>query len=90
MILTPKDRFRESPEARQWKAAMESFWFQQGMTVALAHMVMNASPTGNDAVGAAAAFNRMEGAKALIHTMMNLAETPPPPSTPTNHNLKPV
>lgn len=90
MNLYAQDRFRDGEFARPWKAAMASPWFQQGLTVALAHMVMCADPTGNDAASAAAAFNRMEGARALIKTMMNLAEPTAPQPPPYNHNLKPI
>jgi glutamate/tyrosine decarboxylase-like PLP-dependent enzyme len=90
MQLSPKERFRQTPEARQWKSAVESSWFQDGLTAAVANMMLTTTPTGNDAAAAAAAFNRLEGAKALVQTMMNLAEAPPPATKLPDHNLKPV
>lgn len=90
MILAPKERFRETPEATSWRQAVSSSWFQDGLTTALTHMVMTSAPTANDPAAAAAAFNRIEGAKALVQTMMNLAEIPAIHSTPQSHNLKPV
>jgi len=90
MILAPKERFRETPEATSWRIAVSSSWFQDGLTTALTHMVMTSAPTANDPAAAASAFNRIEGAKALVQTMMNLAESPPPSSKPLPQNLKPV
>ena len=90
MILSPKARFLQTPDARHWKAAVESTWFQEGLTAAVAHLTLGAVPTGNDPAAAAAAFNRLEGAKALISTLMNLTEPPAPERPVPDHNLKPT
>jgi glutamate/tyrosine decarboxylase-like PLP-dependent enzyme len=90
MTLSPKDRFYGTTEAASWRSAVASSWFQDGLTAALAQMVMNSAPTANDAAAAAAAFNRLEGAKALVQVMMSLAESLPSAKTPISQNLKPV
>ena len=90
MNLSPKDRFVEMNQAENWAAIMSSSWFQDGLTASLAQLVMNSAATGNDPAAAAAAFNRMEGAKALIVVMLNLAQTSPVKKSPIAQNLKPV
>ena len=90
MGLSPKDQFRQTTDAKNWKAAVESEWFRNGLTAALAQMVINSGPTGNEPYAAAAAFNRMEGAKAMVNAILTLTDAPPKPVTPPNHNLTPV
>lgn len=89
MNLNPKERFMETDSAKVWREAVTSVWFQNGLVAALAQTMMSAGTTGDNPAAAAAAFNRMEGAKALIVVMMNLAENPPPTRKPERQNLTP-
>jgi len=81
MAIDPRKRFRESPYGKTWHDAVAADWFQEGLQAAIASMALAGVDVG-DGTQAAAAYFRMEGAKKLITTMMNLCEIPPEPKAP--------
>ncbi len=90
MVIDPRKRFRDSPQAKAWADAVATEWFQAGVLASLNAMVME---RGNSTdMGTAAAMQcRIEGAQMLIHTMTRLTDTlPETKRSDLPHNLKEV
>ena len=67
MILTPKDDFRQSPNAKGWQDLVAGTQFQSAATAAMMLMV-------DSVAGTAEAGLHLQGAKMFLRHLMTLAE----------------
>jgi hypothetical protein len=94
MILSPKQRFQQTPDAKTHADLAVSNSFQNAVTAALAQLVMD-MPGGGNPAQSWDAHNQVVGARKFIDALLNLAEppTPAPPKTLranlTTDNAKP-
>lgn len=88
MNLNPKARFQvENPEARKLIADVSANpLFLRSIEVALLELAYQES-TSPDSGVAAATHHRLAGARAFVHTLLNLSEPLPQRKTDTKANL---
>lgn len=87
MVLNPRKKFQESKDfVRSHLDLVVSNSFLTAMQAALVEQVM-ALPMTYDPNEAAAAYNRIIGARDFINHLLNIAEISKQPPTPVSVNL---
>ena len=89
MVLTPKQRFRENkPLVSRHQEVVVSESFRAAVEAAIVDQVMS-MPLTYDPNEAAAAYNRIVGAREFLNHLLNIAEQakplPPTPSLNLDH-----
>lgn len=87
MVLTPRTKFQENKAYLQsHQELVVSDRFRCALEASLVEMVLS-MPMTYDAVEAAAAYNRIMGARDFVAHLLNIAEGPKEPKTPQPLNL---
>jgi hypothetical protein len=87
MNLTPKKDFQEKKQfADSYRDLVVSAAFREALRAAFADYILSLTIC-NDPDIAAATCHRIEGAKAFIEHLLNIAEMPKTPPTPPSANL---
>jgi hypothetical protein len=85
--LLPKKAFQQTTFAKTLETLVTTDGFRQACGQSLLHYLDSLSTTDNE-TEAAANWHRIEGAKKVIDTLLNLAEAPPNLEPKADYNLK--
>jgi hypothetical protein len=86
-MLTPRDSFKQSDQAKGWQGLVDSHQFQAAATAAMLELQFEISAlTPSDMAGMG--HWKMQGAKRFLEILMGLADTPLIPKATPRQNLE--
>lgn len=86
ITLSPKQRFLKTPAAKVHAELVLDGTFLDALSAAMLQVVYQEVPTA-DPVLAAASFQRLTGARAFVHALLNLWETEKETKSDLHQNL---